>query len=99
MIKPTEKFNFSEPILNTTKLVLIRLSVYNSVFNVNRRYNQFSYKGKIREAVSTILAVTPGAYELTEIAQLIKEEANGNVIMEPGKNINEMFNGNKTMCN
>ena len=43
MIKPTEKFNFSEPILNTTKLGLIRLSVYNSVFNVNRRNNQFLY--------------------------------------------------------
>ena len=36
MIKPREKFKFSEPILNTTKLGLIRLSVYNSVFNVNR---------------------------------------------------------------
>ena len=34
MIKPTEKFNFSEPILNSSKLGLIRLSVYNSVFNV-----------------------------------------------------------------
>ena len=33
MIKPTEKFNFSEPILNSSKLGLIRLSVYNSVFN------------------------------------------------------------------
>ena len=43
MIKPVEKFNFSEPILNTTKLGLIRLSVYNSVFNVNRRNNQFFY--------------------------------------------------------
>ena len=41
MIKPTEKFNFSEPILNTTKLGLIRLSVYNSMFNVNRGNNQF----------------------------------------------------------
>ena len=30
MIKSTEKFNFSEPILNTTKLGLFRLSVYNS---------------------------------------------------------------------
>ena len=43
MIKPTEKFNFSEPILNSSKLGLIRLSVYNSVFNVNRRNNQFIY--------------------------------------------------------
>ena len=30
-IKSTEKFNFSETILNTTKLGLIRLSVYNLV--------------------------------------------------------------------
>ena len=29
MIKPTEKFNFSEPILITTKLGLIRLPVCN----------------------------------------------------------------------
>ena len=36
MIKPTEKYNFSEPILSTTILGLIRLSVYNSVFDVNR---------------------------------------------------------------
>ena len=78
MLKPTEKFNFSEPILNTTKLGLIRLSVYNSVFNVNRN-NQFLYEGNIS-------AVTPGAYESTEIAQLIKEETNGNVIIEPDKN-------------
>ena len=31
-IQPTEKFNFSEPILNSSKLGLIRLSV----FNLNR---------------------------------------------------------------
>ena len=42
MIKPTEKFNFSEPILYS-KLGLIRLSVYNSAFNVNRGNNQFLY--------------------------------------------------------
>ena len=79
LIKPTEKFNFSEPIPNTTKLGLIRLSVYNSVFNVNRRNNQFLYDDFNK-------AVIPGAYELTEIAQLIKEETNGNVIIEPDKN-------------
>ena len=28
-VKPTERFNFSESILNTTKLGLFRLSVYN----------------------------------------------------------------------
>ena len=47
MIKSKEKFNFSEPILNTTKLGLIRLSVYNSVFNVNRRNNQFLYASAV----------------------------------------------------
>ena len=33
-----------------------------------------------------ILAVIPGAYELIEIAELIKEETNGNVIIEIDKN-------------
>ena len=78
-IKPTEKFNFRKPILNTTKLGFIRLSVYNSVFNVNRRNNQFLYEEKN-------LAVIPDAFELIEIAELIKEETNGNVIIEPDKN-------------
>ena len=81
MIKPTEKFNFSEPILNTTKLGLIRLSVYNSVFNVNRRNNQFLYSNS-----NINKAITPGAYELTEIAELIKDETDGIVIIEPDKN-------------
>ena len=121
MIKPTEKFNFREPILNTTKLGLIRLSVYISVFNVNRRNNQFLYASTVIEddealpralisnpnlnPISTsspnntsILnhnykgipllysTITPGAYELTDIAELIKEETDGNVIIEPDKN-------------
>ena len=77
MIKPTEKFNFNEPILNTTKLGLIRLSVFKWVFNKNRRNNHFYSDNK---------AITPGAYELTEIAELIKEETNGNVIIEPDEN-------------
>ena len=38
--------------------------------------------------------ITPGAYELTDIAELIKEETDSNVIIEPDKNT--MFNGNKT---
>ena len=67
MIKPTEKFKFSEPIINTTKLGLIRLSVYNSVFNVNRGNNQFLYNGNI-------LDFTTGAYELIETAQLKKKK-------------------------
>ena len=87
MIKPTEKFNFNEPILNSSKLSLIRLSVYNSVFNVNRRNNQFLYDTQGETWSDTrILVVIPGAYELIEIAELIKEETNGNVIIEPDKN-------------
>ena len=67
MIKPTEKFNFSEPILNSSKLGLIRLSVCNSVFNVNRRNNQFLYDTQGETLTDTrILAVIPGAYELIE---------------------------------
>ena len=30
--------------------------------------------------------ITPGAYELTDIAELIKEESDGNVIIEPNRN-------------
>ena len=87
MIKPTEKFNFIEPILNTTKLGLIRLSVYNSVFNVKRRNNHFLYDTQSEKWSNTrILAIIPGAFELIQIAELIKEGTNGNVIIEPDKN-------------
>ena len=138
MIKPTQKFNFSELILNSSKLGLIRLSVYNSVFKVNRRNNQFLYASTVidsEEALPQALSsnpssspnpnsngeasvklvlgwtkshsspnityvlnynykgipllystITPGAYELTDIAELIKEETDGNVIIEPVKN-------------
>ena len=146
MTRATEKINFSEPILNTTKLGLIRLSVYNSVFNVNRRNIKILYistviedASPIREPASPIAeplstntktitntntntnrerakppamaeplisnsnitsvlnynykgipllysTITPGAYELTAIAELLKEETDGIVIMEPDKN-------------
>ena len=42
----------------------------------------YNYKG-IPLLYST---VTPGAYELTDIAELIKEETDGNVIIEPDRN-------------
>ena len=74
MTKPTEMFNFSELILNTTKLGLFRLSFYNSVFNVNRRNNKYFFNEDNGEAwpETHILAVIPSAYELIEIAELIK---------------------------
>ena len=65
MIKSTEKFNLSEPILITTKLNWLRLSAYNSVCNVKRRNSQFLYE-------DYILANIPGAYEIPERAELIK---------------------------
>ena len=112
MIKPSEKFNFNEPILNTTKLGLIRLSVYISVFNVKRRNSQFLYASTVLDSeaalpqalssdpnfnsssnpnsnsspkITSVLnynykgipllysTITPGAYELTDIAELIKK--------------------------
>ena len=48
------------------------------MFNVNIGNNHFLY--------SNNKAITQGVYELTEIAKLIKEETNGNVIIEPNKN-------------
>ena len=87
LIKPTKKFNFSEPILNSSKLGLIRLSVYNSVFNANRSNNQFIYDIKDETWSDTRnLAIIPGACELFEIAELINKETNGNVIIESDKN-------------
>ena len=125
MIKSTEKLKFSEAIINATKLGLIRLSVYNSVFNVNRRNNQFLCAGTVLDDddgeswtmpyaladlpisnnennsdsnVTTALNykyngiqllylnITPGAYEFTEIAELIKEETEVDVIIKPDKN-------------
>ena len=57
------------------------------MFNVNRRSNQLLYGTQDETSSDTrILAIIPGAYELIEIAELIKEETNGNVIIEPDKN-------------
>ena len=88
MVKSTERFNFSEPILNTTKLGLIRLSVYNSVFNVNGNNNKFRFNSLDRQIFSDtkLYIITSGAYELSEIAEIIKEETEGNVIIEVDKN-------------
>ena len=88
MVKSTERFNFSEPIFNTTKLGLIRLSVYNSVFNVNGNNNKFRFNSIDREIFSDtkLYIITSGAYELSEIAEIIKEETEGNVIIEVDKN-------------
>ena len=86
-MKANKKFNFSKPILKSSKLGLIRLSVYNSLFNVNRRNNHYLYDTQDETWSDThILAVIPGAYELIEIAEFLKEKTNGNAIKEPDKN-------------
>ena len=57
------------------------------MFNVNRKNNQLIYGIKGETWSDTrILAIIPGAYDLFKIAELIKEETNGNVIIEPDKN-------------
>ena len=57
------------------------------MFNVKRRNNQFLYDIEGETWSDTrILAIIPGAYELLEIAELKKEETNGNVIIESDKN-------------
>ena len=84
MIISTEISNFSEPILYAIRLGLIRLSVYNSVFNVNRRNNQFLHEGcssNISKNLTSYSTVIPGAHEISEITELIKEETKGNVII------------------
>ena len=54
---------------------------------MNRRNHQFLYDTQGETWTDTrILAVIPGAYELLEISELIKEETNGNVIIESDKN-------------
>ena len=57
------------------------------MFNVSRMNNHFIYDIRGETWSDTcILAIIPGAYELFEIAELIKEETNGNVIIESDKN-------------
>ena len=87
MVKSTERFNLSEPILKTTKLGLIRLSVYNSVFNVNGNNNKFRFNSLDRQIFSDtkLYIITSGAYELSEISEIIKEENEGNVLIEKDK--------------
>ena len=54
---------------------------------MNRRNNQFIYDVKGDTWSDTrILSIIQGAYELFKTAELIKEETNGNVIIESDKN-------------
>ena len=78
MIKSIEKFYYSEPILNTTKLGLTRLSVYNSVFNVKRRNNQYLYAGTVLD----------GDDDDDALAEPLSSNSNTNFNTDPNNNTN-----------
>ena len=78
MKRPTERFHFNDPMLITSKLGLIILSVYNSVFNITERKNNFINANKISR-------IPHGAYELVDIADIIKQETNNNVSLQADK--------------
>ena len=88
-IKPNERFHFNNPILNTTKMGLIRLSVYNSVFNITERNNQFKFTNPVtfhQVDAAKVFIIPPGSYELTDMADIIKQETNNNVLIQVDKN-------------
>ena len=90
MIQPTEVFNFNESILNTTKLGLIRLSVYNSVFNVNRRNNQFLNASTVIEGEAIRELAPPIREPASPIAEPLSSNNNNNT----DSNITSVLNYN-----
>ena len=65
----------AEPLISNSNTDSSPNSNITSVLNFNCKGSSLLYS-----------TITPGAYKLTEIAELIKEETNGNVIIEPDKN-------------
>ena len=64
---------------------LVRLSVYNSVFNITERNNQFKFtKPQTFHQVDAakVFIIPPGSYELTDMADVIKQETNKNVLIQ-----------------
>ena len=81
-------FIFNNPILNTTKMGLIRLSVYNSVFNITERNKQFKFtnpKAFHQVDAAKVFIIPPGSYELTDMVDIIKQETNNNVLIHVDK--------------
>ena len=87
MIKPTEKFNFSEPLFNTTKLGLIGLSVYNSVIKVNRNNYQFLY-------ASTVIDDSPIREPASPISERLSSNTNSNINTNTKSNTNSNSSSN-----
>ena len=88
MIKTNERFHFNNPILNTTKMGLIRLSVYNSMFNITERNNQFKFTNPQafhHVDAAKVFIIPPGSYELTDMVDIIKQELNNNVLIHVDK--------------
>ena len=89
MVKPNERFHFNNPILNTTKIGLIRLSVLNSVFNITERNNHFVFTNPQafhHIDAAKVFIIPPGSYELTDIADIIKQETNTKILIQVEKN-------------
>ena len=89
MIKPNERFHFNNHIFNTMKIVLIRLSVYNSLFNITETNNQFMFTNPQafhQIDAAKVFIIPPGSYELTDIADIIKQVTNNKILLQVDKN-------------
>ena len=68
---------------------MIRLSVYNSVFNITERNNQsiFTNPQSFHQVdAAKIFIIRPGSYELTDMVDIRKQETNNNVLIQVDKN-------------
>ena len=68
---------------------LIRLSVYNSVFNITERNKQFKFN--IPQAfhqvdAAKVFIIPPGSYELTDIVDITKQETYNKILIHVDKN-------------
>ena len=73
MHRPIERFHFNEPILNTTKLGLIRLSVDNSELNMFEKHNKFGYRQKCTQKLYNV----EYTYEISLKVDRITEKTTG----------------------
>ena len=78
MIKSTERFNVNEPVLNPSKLILIRLTVFNSEFSITERENKYKQSNLADKAGSSkepwmwsTIGIPLGAYKLSYRADII----------------------------
>ena len=88
MIKSTERFIFSEPIPNVTRLGSIRLSVYDSVFSVNRTNNQFLYASVVLNSSSSSSSSNTNTNTKTNNISSSSSNTSSNITTVPNYNSN-----------